>query len=319
VNAALQGYLAAMEESLAEAGVLADAAAEVRAVAEAVDASTELTLAVDDGAVPAAARRSVLDDLLAGKVRDEVARLVHQAVTVVTAAEVTTSFHWLASRLAEAADRARNHPDAAPREEPALGRLASRHRVGGYAATIFESVTTSELEDIEDDLFRFARTVESSRPLRSALADRELPVAERQGLAAGLLAGKVAAPTLRLVAYAIRGGRARDFVWTLDGLVEAAAAARGWRVAKVRTAEPVAEDQQRDLRDALATVTGQPVELQVTTDPALLAGAVVEVGDLLVDASARHRLDELREQFATDGHAPAERLNHTIRPEEPPR
>ena len=319
MNSALQGYLAAMVESLAGAGALADAAAEMHAVAEMVDASTELTLMVDDGAVPAAARRSVLDDLLSGKVRDEVARLVHQAVTVVPASEVTTSFHLLASRLAEAADRARIDPDAPPPAEPPLGRLASRHRVGGYAAAIFESLTTSELENVEDDLFRFARTVEANRPLRSALADRELPVAEREGLAGDLLDGKVAAPTLRLVAYAIRGGRARDFVWTLDGLVEAAASARGWRVAKVRAAEPVPEEQQRELSDALATITGRPVELQVTTDPSLLAGAVVEVGDLLVDGSARHRLDELREQFATDGHAPPQRLTDTIRPEETPR
>jgi F-type H+-transporting ATPase subunit delta len=317
VNAALQGYLAAMEESLAEAGALPDAAAELRAVADAVDASTELTLVLDDGALPAASRRSVLDDLLAGKVREEVGRLVHQAVSVVAASEVTTSFHWLASRLAEGAERARSEPNAAPPEEPALGRLASRHRVGGYAAAVFESVTTTQLEDIEDDLFRFARTVEASRPLRSALADRELPVAERQGLAADLLAHKVAAPTERLVAYAIRGGRARDFVWTLDGLVEAAAAARGWRVAKVRAAETVPEDQQRELRAALQTLTGGPVELQVVTDPSLLAGAVVEVGDLLVDGTARHRLDELREQFAY--HAPAQRLTDTTRAEEPPR
>jgi len=319
VNAALQGYLAAMEESLAAAGALADAAADMRAVAQTVDASTELTLAVDDGAVPAAARRSVLDDLLAGKVREEVARLVHQAVTVVPASEVTTSFHWLASRLAEAADRPRTQPDVPPPDEPPLGRLASVHRVGGYAAATFESVTTPQIEDIEDDLFRFARTVESSRPLRSALADRELPVPDRQALAAELLAGKVSAPTLRLVAYAIRGGRARDFVWTLDTLVEEAAAARGWRVAKVRAAEPVSDDQQRALTDALATLTGGPVELQVTTDPSLLAGAVVEVGDLLVDGSARHRLDELREHFASEGHSPAPRLTDTIAPEEPPR
>jgi F-type H+-transporting ATPase subunit delta len=318
VNAALQGYLAATEESLAVAGALADAAAELRAIAGTVDASTELTLVLDDGALPATARRSVLGELLAGKVREQVARLVHQAVTVVPAAEVTTSFRWLASRLTEAADRARTEPGAPPPDEPALGRLASRHRVEGYAAAVFESVSIGELEDIEDDLFRFARTVEASRPLRSALADRELPVPERQGLAAALLAGKVAPSSLRLVAYAIRGGRARDFVWTLDGLVESAAAARGWRVAKVRAAESVPEDQQHELRSALQSLTGDPVELQVVTDPSLLAGAVVEVGDLLVDGTVRHRLDELREQFATDGHAPVERLT-TTRPEEPPR
>ena len=33
-----------------------------------VDASNELTLALDDGALPVAARRAVLDDLLEGRV-----------------------------------------------------------------------------------------------------------------------------------------------------------------------------------------------------------------------------------------------------------
>ncbi len=298
MNAALQGYLAAVEERLGGGGELARAADELRAVADLVDGNAALTLAIDDGALPVPTRRAVLDDLLRDRVGDGVARLVHQAVTVVPASEVTASFHWLAARMAEAADRARNHPDAPPREEVALGRTASRHRVRGYAAAVFEAVSIEGLEQIEDEIFRFARTVEANRPLRSAFGDRDLPVAERQGLAAELLSGKVDDGTARLVAYAVRGGRARDFVATLDDLVEAAAEARGWRVAKVRSAEPVADDQQQELSRALGSLTGQPVELQVSLDPRLLAGAVVEVGDLLVDGTARHRLVQLGEQLA---------------------
>jgi F-type H+-transporting ATPase subunit delta len=294
-----------MEESLATLDARSEAADQLRAVADLVDASTELTLVLDDGAMPKTARRAVLDELLAGKVRHEVARLVHQAVTVVPASEVTTSFHGLAARMVEAADAARTQPAAAPPPaEPALGRMASRNRVWGYAAAVFESVSVQELEQIEDELFRFARTVEANRPLRTAFGDRDLPVSERQALADALLAGKVSAATGRLVAYAIRGGRARDFVATVDSLVEAAASARGWRVAKVRSADPVADDQQQQLSEALGTLTGQPVELQVNIDPSLLAGAVVEVGDLLVDGTARHRLVQLGEQFDLSGHAP---------------
>jgi F-type H+-transporting ATPase subunit delta len=296
VNPALQGYLAAMEESLAAAGGLADAAAELASVAELVDGSTELTLGINDGAVPVAARRAVLDHLLEGRVRAEVRSLIHQAVTVVPAGELTTSFHWLASRVALASTRP-PATAAEPDAEEVLGRLASRNRVSGYAAAVFETVTVPELEEIEDQLFRFARTVESNRRLRTALGDRDLPVLVRQQVIAQLLGTQVLPATSRLAAYAVRGGRARDIVSTLDALVEDAARARGWRVARVQSATEVDEGQRGELSQALGVLAGNPVDLQVTIDPALLGGVVVQVGDLLVDSSTRHRLDELKEHL----------------------
>ena len=66
----------------------------------------------------------------------------------------------------------------------------------------------------------------------------------------------------------MRGGRARDIVSTLDALVEDAARARGWRVARVQAADEVDEAQRRSLSEALARLTGNPVDLQVTIDPA---------------------------------------------------
>jgi F-type H+-transporting ATPase subunit delta len=285
-----------MEESLAAAGALGEAASELRSVADLVDANNELALAVNDGSVPVASRRAVLDDLLAGKVRPEVRSLVHQAVTVVPAAEVEASFHWLAAQLALAAERGRTAPGEVD-DEGVLGRMGSRHRVSGYAAAVFEDVSVSDLEEIEDQLFRFARTVESSRPLRHALGDRELPVALRQQVIADLFGDQVLPATQRLAAYAVRGGRARDIVATLDALVVDAARARGWRVARVQSADAVDPGRREGLSEALARLAGNPVELQVTIDPHLLGGVIVQVGDLLVDGSARHRLDELKEHL----------------------
>jgi len=296
VNPALQGYLAAVEESLAATGGLADAGSELASVAELVDGSAELTLALNDGSVPVASRRAVLDHLLEGRVRPEVRSIVHQAVTVVPAGELTASFHWLASRLAAAAVRAPATP-AEPFDEEALGRMGSRNRVSGYAAAVFETVTIAELEEIEDQLFRFARTVEANRRLRGALGDRDLPVSVRQQVIAQLLGTKVLPATVRLAAYAVRGGRARDIVSTLDALVEDAARARGWRVARVQAADEVSPAQRQDLREALARLAGNPVDLQVIIDPQLLGGVVVQLGDLLVDSSTRHRLDELKEHL----------------------
>jgi F-type H+-transporting ATPase subunit delta len=296
VNPALQGYLAAMEEALDADSGLADAGGQLHAVADLVEGNTALLLAVNDGSVPVAARRAVLDQLLTGKARPEVTRLVHQAVSVVPAGEVVSSFRWMAGRLEHASVR----PAATasePFDEDVLGRLGSRHRVSGYAAAVFEGLTVEDLEEIEDQLFRFARTVEADPRLRHALGDRDLPVVVRQDVITRLLEGRALPATVRLATYAARGGRARDIVATLDTLVEDAAKARGWRVARVQAADQVDEAQQRDLSDALAHLTGSPVDLQVTVDPALIGGVVVQVGDLLVDSSTRHRLDELKEHL----------------------
>ena len=293
MNPALQGYLAAMEESLSADGGLADAGSQLQDFADIVEGSNALLLAVNDGSVPVATRRAVLGRLLEGKARPEVARLVHQAVSVVPAGELIASFRWMGGRLTQIASR----PDVAaePATEDVLGRLGSRNRVSGYAAAVFEGCTVAQLEEIEDQLFRFARTVEANRRLRHALGDRDLPVAVREDVITRLLDGKVLPGTVRLATYATRGGRARDIVATLDTLVEDAARARGWRVARVAAADTVDDAQQRDLSDALAHLTGNPVDLQVTVEPELLGGVVVQVGDLLVDSSTRHRLDELKE------------------------
>jgi len=296
VNPALQGYLVAMEESLAADAGLADAGAELHAVADLVEGTNALLLALNDGSVPVTARRAVLDHLLTGKARPEVVRLVHQAVTVVPAGEVVSAFRWMGSRLEHVASRP-PATAAEPFDEEILGRLGSRNRVSGYAAAVFESLTVADLEEIEDQLFRFARTVEADRPLRRALGDRDLPVVVRQDVIARLLDGKVLDATVRLARYAARGGRARDIVATLDTLVDDAAKARGWRVAKVQAASAVDDAHQHDLGEALALLTGNPVDLQVTVEPSLLGGVVVQVGDLLVDSSTRHRLDELKEHL----------------------
>ena len=296
MNPALQGYLAAMEESLSADGGMADAGAQLQAVADIVEGNTPLLLAVNDGSVPVASRRAVLDELLNGKARSEVVRLVHQAVTVVPAGEVVTSFRWMGTRLEHLATRAAATA-VEPFDEEILGRMGSRNRVSGYAAAVFESLTIGDLEEIEDQLFRFARTVEDNRRLRLALGDRDLPVVVRQDVIDNLLEGKALPAAVRLARYAARGGRARDIVATLDTLVEDAAKARGWRVAKVQAASAVDDTQQHDLSEALAVLAGNPVDLQVTVQPDLLGGVVVQVGDLLVDSSTRHRLDELKEHL----------------------
>jgi F-type H+-transporting ATPase subunit delta len=301
VNPAIEGYSAAVFEE-APASALA---AELRAIEELVLSSSDLRLALTDTATPAAARRAVISDLLAQRVSAPARRLAVFVVGSVAGPHIPAALAWVATQ-------ARHLSEGQPSEPEPLSFLAARERVGGFAAAIFEDVSTTDLEEIEDQLFRFARTVQSAPALRTAFTDRDRPVEARQGIAHDLLEAKVQAETLQLVDYTIAGGRSRDFVGTLDWLVEATARVRGWRVAHVRSAREVDADQRAQLAESLSRLVGNPVELQVILDPTLLVGAVVRVGDLQVDATARGRLNALREHLAPVGWEPGP-LGHSDR------
>ena len=62
----------------------------------------------------------------------------------------------------------------------------SDSRIDGYARGLFEIARAEgNLDEVEDELFRFARQVESSEALRSALTDQFVPAARRQREATG--------------------------------------------------------------------------------------------------------------------------------------
>lgn len=283
MNPELEGYAAAVP-----------AAADLAAVDALFVANTALQAALTDTSIAPATRRAVLSDLLEGKVSEDARRMASFAAGAVPAPEVPAAIAWLAQRARRAA--AGGAEELAP-----LGHLGSRVRVGGFATAVLEDLDTGSLEEVEDELFRFARTVETTPALRSALSDRELPGEVRRDVVIELLHGRALEATERLMAFAVSAGRPRDVVGTMYWLVDRVAEARGWRVAVVDAARPVDDEERRKLSESLARLVGAPVDLEVRVDPALLAGVRVRIGDVQVEATARGRLDELREHVVASG------------------
>ncbi len=69
---------------------------------------------------------------------------------------------------------------------------------------------------------------------------------------------------------------------------------RGVVRARLRTAVPLDDAQLTAVRQRLAAQTGATVELEAAVDPAIIGGAIVQVGDQLIDGSTRRRLQRLR-------------------------
>jgi F-type H+-transporting ATPase subunit delta len=171
-------------------------------------------------------------------------------------------------------------------------------RIDGYATALFE-VARAEgtLDEVEDELFRFARSFESNDSLREALTDEAIPAAKRQSIIENLLGGKTTATTVQLIAMVVGAGRARDLPAIVDRLVQRAAESKDAAVAEVRSAVPLTTEQQDRLRAALANATGRTVSVKVIVDPTVLGGLVATVGDTIIDGSVRTNLDQLKSRL----------------------
>jgi len=164
-----------------------------------------------------------------------------------------------------------------------------------YAAALFEIARAEgNLERIEDELFRFARTVESNDQLRMSLTDPSIPVERRQVFVDELLGGKASPVTVQLVSFVVGLGRGRSLPEIIDRLVARAADERKEAVAEVRTAFALDEKHRQALAVALGRATGKQISLREVIDPSVLGGVVATIGDTVVDGSTRHRLDLLK-------------------------
>jgi F-type H+-transporting ATPase subunit delta len=174
----------------------------------------------------------------------------------------------------------------------------SDQRIDGYARGLFEIARAEgTLDEVEDELFRFARSFEGSESLRAALTDEQIPAGKRQAIIEDLLGGKASSTTTQLVSMVVGSGRGRELPAIIDLLVARASEAKQEEVAEVRTAVPLTADQQTRLAAALVNATGKRVNLKVVVDPSVLGGIVATVGDTVIDGSVRTRIDQLKSRL----------------------
>ncbi|CDO32690.1 F0F1 ATP synthase subunit B/delta [Mycobacterium vulneris] len=149
-----------------------------------------------------------------------------------------------------------------------------------------------EVDEVEDQLFRFGRLLDAEPKLSALLSDYTTPVDGRIALLDKVLAGNAsangtAAALLTQTVGLLRGERADEAV--ID-LAELAVARRGEVVAHVTAAADLTDAQRTRLSEVLTRIYGHPVAVQLHVDPELLGGLSITVGDEVIDGSISSRL-----------------------------
>jgi F-type H+-transporting ATPase subunit delta len=233
-------------------------------VVDALDGSASLRRLLTDPGTPEGARSDFIRGLLQGKVSDGAVEIVVQAVAM----------RWSGGRTLTGA----------------LERQAVR-------AELIQAERDGQLDDTEDELFRFARLVESDSDLRNALSDRSVARSYREELVGSLLEGRATRATVALAQRAV-AARERRYGHTLEGFINLAAAQKNRVIATVRVARPLTDEQLDRLRDGLSRQVGRDVALQVILEPDLLGGVRVELGTEVIEGTVSGRLAEAHKLFS---------------------
>jgi F-type H+-transporting ATPase subunit delta len=165
-------------------------------------------------------------------------------------------------------------------------------------ASLDAAETRGELETVEDELFRFGRIVGGSRELSRILSDRTAPPQGKAALLDRLLSGKVSPVTEELVRNVLTSVLPGSADVAIERLSDVASRRRGQSVARVTTAVALTDAQEQRLTEVLGRIYGRSIGLQVTIDPDVLGGLIVQVGDEVIDGSIAHRLETARRRLA---------------------
>jgi F-type H+-transporting ATPase subunit delta len=234
-------------------------------VVQLLDREGNLRRTLGDASLPAQARASLLDGLLGSQVDPQALSLVKDVVAQ----------RW-----------------SSPRD------VVDAIEVLAVTAVFLVAEADGTLDQVEDELFRFARTLAREPELRAVLTDRGLDTERKQALLGGLLDGRTAPATRRIVDALVVTPRGRTLEDGLEEYADLAADVRSRTLATVTTAVPLDDTQRARLAATLSAQLGRQIQLQVEVDPKVVGGVVVRVGDEVIDGSTRHRLAEARRHLA---------------------
>jgi len=163
-----------------------------------------------------------------------------------------------------------------------------------YARAIMDVVGSSEKASaLRTELTRFDEVRKSSTELQELYANPGIEYAQKSKIT-HTIAHRLG---LSEMAVKILDVLTRNHRMNGLGPVEMIRTATDTVAADVRSAKPLNDQEQAELRRTLEKKAGRKVELTIKTDPELIGGLVAKIGSEVFDASVTGKIDRFRESL----------------------
>jgi len=176
--------------------------------------------------------------------------------------------------------------------------MTERRIAARYAEALFAlAQQTQAVAHLRGELEELAALLQQTPHLRALLERPDLPTAWKRQALREALGQRFSEAIMGLLSVLVSHQRGDALAQVAETYRDLADEAAGVLQAEARTVVPLTDEQRVRLTAALQHLTGRQVRLEARTDPAVLAGVRVQVGDRLIDGSAAGRLARMREEL----------------------
>ena len=178
-----------------------------------------------------------------------------------------------------------------------MGQVTKRHPASGtYARALLEIATAKgEGDAYADQLAEFANALEADRQLRVFFESPKISPSDKKAVLEKSLGSQLSPEVFNLLRLLIDKGRQDLFIEIADTFEELLDEARGRHHVEIISPQPLSEGAKNNLIALLQSRLGGEIVPEESTDPEMLGGMVVRIGDTVVDGSLRTKLKHVRE------------------------
>ncbi|NQU08115.1 MAG: ATP synthase F1 subunit delta [Candidatus Abyssubacteria bacterium] len=170
--------------------------------------------------------------------------------------------------------------------------------VSAYAEALFRLASAEEMADrVEEELHELERLYLGNAEMKEFINNPRIRAEGKKDALVELLGGKLSSVTLNHVHLIIDRERGRMLPKIAEEYYRLAGEARAKITAEVVTALPISDSSREKLGEQLGRLTKKDVYLRTRVDESILAGAIVRIGDKVLDGSVRNKLNQLKKQI----------------------
>lgn len=168
-----------------------------------------------------------------------------------------------------------------------------------YAAALFDmAAETSALDMYESEVKTVLEGIKEAPDFTAVLKNSKISIEEKISLVERIFTDKIESPIVGLMVLLIKKGRQNDILEVLNAFLEMVNHHRGIVKATVTSAVPLKDKQLEEIKAKLEAGTKNKIELETIIDTNIIAGLIIRVGDKVVDASVKHKMQTLKKQLS---------------------